>query len=215
MNRLSLASSLIVVLSVLFHAASSSSSSSSSWSSKKAFLAAGTGLKSTTRSFSSSLSLFGIRGGGLFGGKDDDGAQSSGGSGSGGAVTAAGDRQHQQYPAMSQEEIEDWLEHIPVYAVTDSNGAGVVLKPDDDTSVFYFFLSPLAANATLSQLKNTNEEMDLKVSAFSLGKIWFKLLNSDPDQEVMVRQCCQCCQSSCGVVSLSLCVKSTSVLVCF
>jgi hypothetical protein len=28
--------------------------------------------------------------------------------------------------------------------------------------------------------------MDLKVSAFSLGKIWFKLLNSDPNQEVLV-----------------------------
>ena len=90
------------------------------------------------------------------------------------------------YPAMSQSEIEDWMEHIPVFAVTDSNGAGVVLKPDESSSVFYFFLNPLAANATLTQLKSVNEEMDLKVSAFSLGKIWFKLLNSDPDQEVVV-----------------------------
>jgi hypothetical protein len=87
---------------------------------------------------------------------------------------------------MTQEEIEDWMEHIPVFAVTDSNGAGVILKPDDDTSVFYFFLNPLSANATLTQLKSVNEEMDLKVSAFSLGKIWFKLLNADPDQEVVV-----------------------------
>lgn len=38
------------------------------------------------------------------------------------------------YPALSVEEIEDWMEHIPVFAVTDSNGAGVVLKPDDSTS---------------------------------------------------------------------------------
>lgn len=90
------------------------------------------------------------------------------------------------YPPMTQEEIEDWMEHIPVFAVTDSNGAGVVLKPDDSTSVFYFFLNPLAANATLTQLKGVNEEMDLKVSAFSLGKIWFKLLNADPNEEVMV-----------------------------
>ena len=87
------------------------------------------------------------------------------------------------YDAMTQEEVEDWLEHIPVFAVTDSNGAGVVLKPDDDTSVFYFFLNPLAANATLTQLKSVNEEMDLKVSAFSLGKIWFKLLNGDADRD--------------------------------
>jgi hypothetical protein len=72
---------------------------------------------------------------------------------------------------MTQEEVEDWLEHIPVYAVTDSNGAGVVLKPDDDTSVFYFFLSPLAANATLTQLKSSNEEMDLKVSVSNSNNI--------------------------------------------
>lgn len=26
------------------------------------------------------------------------------------------------------------MEHVPVFAVTDSNGAGVVLKPDDSTS---------------------------------------------------------------------------------
>lgn len=90
------------------------------------------------------------------------------------------------YPAMTQEEIEDWMEHIPVFAVTDANGAGVVLKPDEDSSVFYFFFNPLAANATLTQLKKVNEGMELKVSAFSLGKIWFKLLNADPNQEVLV-----------------------------
>ena len=90
------------------------------------------------------------------------------------------------YPPMTQEEVEDWMEHIPVFAVTDSNGAGVVLKPDESSSVFYFFLNPLAANATLSQLKGVNEDMDLKVSAFSLGKIWFKLLNADPNTEVLV-----------------------------
>ena len=87
---------------------------------------------------------------------------------------------------MSKEEIEEWLAHIPIFAVTDSNGAGVVLRPDNDTSVFYFFMSPQMANATLQTLQGTNENMDLRVSAFSLGKIWFKILNSDSDTEVMV-----------------------------
>jgi hypothetical protein len=119
--------------------------------------------------------LFGIRGGGLFGGGKD--ASSS--------TTTVADKK--VYPAMTTEEVEEWLEHVPVFAVTDSNGAGVVLKPDDDSSVFYFFLNPLAANATLSQLKSVNEDMDLKVSAFSLGKIWFRLLNGDSNQEVVVR----------------------------
>ena len=90
------------------------------------------------------------------------------------------------YPAMSQEEIEDWLAHIPVFAVTDSKGSGVILRPDNATSVFYFFMSPQMANATLESLKSSNEDMDLRISAFSLGKIWFKVLNANNDTEVMV-----------------------------
>jgi Tic22-like family len=92
------------------------------------------------------------------------------------------------FPAMTKQEVEEWFEHIPVYAVTDSNGAGVVLRPENDTSVFYFFLNPLQANATLTQLKLVNEEMDLKVSSFSLGKLWFNLLNSDEEKEVVLKQ---------------------------
>lgn len=87
---------------------------------------------------------------------------------------------------MTQEEVEEWLAHIPVFAVTDSNGAGVVLKPEGEQSVFYFFMSPMMANATLNTLKANNEDMDLKISAFSLGKIWFKMLNGDKDTEVQV-----------------------------
>jgi len=87
------------------------------------------------------------------------------------------------FPALSQEEIEEWLGHIPVFAVTDPNGAGVVLKPDNDTSVMYFFFSPQMANATLAQLKGTNDKLDLKLSAFSLGKIWYKMLANDGEQE--------------------------------
>ena len=90
------------------------------------------------------------------------------------------------YPAMTQQEIEDWLEHIPVFAVTDSNGAGVVLKPENDTSVFYFFFNPMQANATLQQLKMSNTELDLKVSAFSLGRVWFSLINAQPETEIQL-----------------------------
>jgi len=91
------------------------------------------------------------------------------------------------YPAMSQEEVEDWLAHIPVFAVTDSKGSGVILRPDNATSVFYFFMSPQMANATLETLKSSNKDMDLRISAFSLGKIWFKVLNADNDTEVMLK----------------------------
>lgn len=114
-------------------------------------------------------SFFGVRGGGLF----NKGEKTE---------TAT-----KKYPAMSQDEVEEWLAHIPVFAVTDSKGSGVVLKPDNTSSVFYFFMSPQMANATLTQLKGTNEELDLRVSAFSLGKIWYKILNSNKDLEVKLQ----------------------------
>jgi len=124
-------------------------------------------------------SLFGVvpRGGGLFGGNtkaEED--------------TAVKETERQQYPAMTQDEIEEWLAHIPVYAVTDSNGAGVVLKPDSDTNVFYFFMNPVMANQTLTTLKSSNEDLDLRVSAFSLGKIWFRVLKNGDNTEVKLKQ---------------------------
>lgn len=126
-------------------------------------------------------SLFGIipRGGGLFG-KDKDSKKDVDG--------AADTGPKKMYPAMAQTEVEEWLSHIPVFAVTDSNGAGVVLKPDNDTSVFYFFMSPQMANATLTQLTSQNDSLDLRVSAFSLGKIWFRILKSDGDLEVKLKE---------------------------
>jgi len=127
-------------------------------------------------------SVFGVsRGGGLFGGSKDEEAT---------VVEKAPEAEtaeRKMYPAMTQEEVEEWLGHIPVFAVTDSNGAGVVLKPDDETSVFYFFMSPMMANATLNTLKGSNEDMDLKIAAFSLGKIWFSVLNAGEDQEVKLK----------------------------
>mmetsp|Transcript_54086 Transcript_54086/g.114883 ORF Transcript_54086/g.114883 Transcript_54086/m.114883 type:complete len:371 (-) Transcript_54086:63-1175(-) len=127
-------------------------------------------------------SVFGIaRGGGIF----------SGGNKKKDSVADVEDKlkaeSGETFPALSQEEIEEWLGHIPVFAVTDSNGAGVVLKPDNDTSVMYFFFSPQMANATLAQLKGTNDELDLKLSAFSLGKIWFKMLSNE-EQEIKLKQ---------------------------
>ena len=91
------------------------------------------------------------------------------------------------YPAMTQEEIEEWLGHIPVFAVTDKKGSGVVLRPDNETSVFYFFMSPMMANATLTQLQEANQDLELQLSAFSLGKIWFKILKANKDAEVQIK----------------------------
>jgi len=121
------------------------------------------------------------RGGGLFGGKDSENDESSV------ATEATKDGAMPTYPAMSKDEVEAWLDHVPVFAVTDGKGQGVVLRPDNDTSVFYFFMSPTMANATLNQLKESSEgATDLKVSAFSLGRVWFNILQSGDDKEVVL-----------------------------
>ena len=48
-------------------------------------------------------------------------------------------------------------------------------------------MSPMMANATLTTLQESNKDMDLKISAFSLGKIWFKILNAGDETEVQLR----------------------------
>jgi len=139
-----------------------------------AFFARGGGASS----IAARSSVFGVsRGGGLFGSKSKDDSDEAA------AIADPGEK----YPAMSEEEIEEWLSHIPVFAVTDSKGQGVVLRPDNDTSVFYFFMSPQMANATLQTLKGANEDMDLQISAMSLGKIWFNVLNAGDDAAVKLK----------------------------
>jgi len=149
------------------------------------------GVSATSASHSlASPSVFGVaRGGALFGGKKDAKVEEAPVAEAGADAGADAGAEAKKYPALSQEEVEEWLEQVPVFAVTDANGAGVVLKPDNDSSVFYFFFSPQMANATLNQLTSSGAaDMDLRVSAFSLGKIWFKILNGDGDSdEVMLK----------------------------
>jgi hypothetical protein len=134
--------------------------------------------------------LFGVRGGGLFGKGDknvaDDKTQ----------VTDNKDKDYnddkesdqKMYPAMTQEEIEDWLDHIPVFMVTDKNGSAIVMR-NNETSLCYFFMSPAMANVTLNQLQASTESssMELQVSAFSLGRIWFRILKANQTQEVQIK----------------------------
>jgi len=119
--------------------------------------------------FVPSSTSVGFRGGGLF---DKLGGSSS----SSGNITES-----QTYPAMTQAEVEAALQHIPIFAVTNADGNGIVLRPQDESSgnegVFYFFLSPNMANQTLNQLTGSggNETEGLRISAFSLGKIYFMM----------------------------------------
>ncbi|GMH96849.1 hypothetical protein TrST_g13394 [Triparma strigata] len=119
-------------------------------------------------------SLFGVipRGGGLF---------SKGSSAVADAPTSASASTSgpKTYPAMTEEEVMEALDDIPVYSVTDPAGQGVVLKnPSTGTSLFYFYISPGQANATLTELKKSNPSLDLQVQAYRLGQVYFKILRN-------------------------------------
>jgi len=132
-------------------------------------------------SSSKSAALFGTKGGGLFG-KGDKSSENN--DEKQGKLEETFDLK--LYPAMTQEEIEDFLEHIPVFMVTDKNGSAVVFR-QNESSICYFFMSPIMANATLAQLQDSTENMELQVSAFSLGRIWFRILKENRTQEVQIK----------------------------
>lgn len=138
-------------------------------------------------SSSSSHALFGVRGGAFFGfgrsssksrGGGDDG---EGGDGGGGAPSG-------RFPALSQDEIEEKL-NVPVYGLTDAHGNGVILSDNERNSVFHFFFSRHMADAALRAVCDANVGAPpLKVSAFHLGKCWFKLINGPASREYRLKK---------------------------
>jgi hypothetical protein len=97
-------------------------------------------------------------------------------------------------PPLSKKEIEEWLDYVPVYTVTDPEGKLVFVKPEGvdrtDDNIFTFYLSRSMAEETLAQLKLKSnpetsdiESVDLKLSAFALGQIWFDLIMAESDSE--------------------------------
>lgn len=92
-----------------------------------------------------------------------------------------------EYPPLSQQEVEQWMGHIPVYAVTNAKGSGHAIELPNQKTVFYFFLSAVMAEAFLKQLPNQDE--DLTVSGLFLGKIWyeFNLLQEEESTDTEYR----------------------------
>mmetsp|Transcript_27187 Transcript_27187/g.65370 ORF Transcript_27187/g.65370 Transcript_27187/m.65370 type:complete len:401 (+) Transcript_27187:140-1342(+) len=125
-----------------------------------------------------SRSLFSIRGGAFFGfsrsSKQDDGG-------------GGDDDGPKRYPALSQDEIEEKL-NIPVFGLTDAHGNGVILS-DNGSSIFHFFFSKHMADSALKAVTEANAGApELKVSAFHLGKCWFKLINKSGSQKYKLQK---------------------------
>lgn len=135
----------------------------------------------TSISSSSSKALFGVRGGAFFGfGRSSKSSQDGGGGGD--------DDTPKRYPALSQEEIEEKL-NIPVFGLTDAAGNGVILAGDNGRNIFHFFFSKHMADAALKAVTDANENAPpLRVSAFHLGKCWFKLIKKSGIQEYKLQK---------------------------
>ncbi|KAL7520948.1 hypothetical protein ACHAWX_005641, partial [Stephanocyclus meneghinianus] len=125
-------------------------------------------------------SLYGIRGGGFFGfGKR---TQNSGSGGDDDGNTP------KRFPALSQEEIEDKL-NVPIFGITDLNGNGVILS-DGGNHVFHFFFSKHMAEAASRAVAAANVGApELKVSAFHLGKCWFRLIANSGSKMFKLQKC--------------------------
>lgn len=92
------------------------------------------------------------------------------------------------YPPLSNEEIEQFLARIPVYAVTDSQSGGVVLMSErsadgsdaSEKGIAYLFVTREAATATMKQLRSTAAPgASWEVTGLSLGAIWYELLSGE------------------------------------
>eukprot|EP00980_Cylindrotheca_fusiformis_P029864 scaffold23976_cov122-Cylindrotheca_fusiformis.AAC.1 len=57
------------------------------------------------------------------------------------------------YPPMTREEVSNWMNHIPVYAVTDNNGNAQAIQLGKDRAVVYFFMSSIVADAYKEKLE--------------------------------------------------------------
>lgn len=124
-------------------------------------------------STSTPSALFGLRGGGIGG---FWGRRKHSSSGGGGGDDGDGPSRP-RFSALSQEEIEDKL-NIPVYGLTDCNGNGIILSSNNE-NVFHFFFNKQNAESACIAVSQSNESAsDLKVSAFHLGKCWFRLINN-------------------------------------
>lgn len=128
----------------------------------------------------SRTALFGVRGGAFFG---KFGRRQSSNSG-GGDDDDNNNRNNnsngipKRFPPMSQDEIEEKL-NIPVFGITDAKGNGVILS-ENGNNIFHFFFSRHMADAALKAVTAANAEApELHVSAFHLGKCWFKLIKGE------------------------------------
>jgi len=91
------------------------------------------------------------------------------------------------YPALRRDEVQAFLDTVPVYAVTEPNQEGLVLvkEKNNPKDIAYFFFSPQAANDVFTPLRtkkgDPTDKDEWNVSAYPLGLVWFELITGEPE----------------------------------
>jgi len=115
------------------------------------------------------------------------------------------------YPALRRDEVQAFLDTVPVYAVTEPNQEGLVLvkEKNNPKDIAYFFFSPQAANDVFTPLRQNKKKIndmynvaaaaaatggiedpgavddsgdaEWNVSAYPLGLVWFELITGEPE----------------------------------
>lgn len=108
-----------------------------------------------------------------------------------GGVTSDED-EVKMFPALSEDEIAEKLNTIPVFGITDAKGQSVVHKMADGDLVSHVFLTKPLADEMLKQFKQLAETSagetlgdkgtGLQVSDVPLGMLWSKLASPEDDE---------------------------------
>eukprot|EP00980_Cylindrotheca_fusiformis_P017763 scaffold5605_cov128-Cylindrotheca_fusiformis.AAC.4 len=80
-------------------------------------------------------------------------------------------------PPLEAEDIEELLDHVPLYAITSIENDSILLMEEETKNVANFFLSKELADTVVSGHEDT-----IRVDSYSLGKVYFQLF--DPDDSI-------------------------------
>jgi len=101
----------------------------------------------------------------------------------------------EMFPGLSRQEIEEWMETVPVYTITkkheggtaagsEEDGGAILLEGPNGEKVSYCFLTQQMADMTMSQLREASVlEGGMEVSKVNFGNLWFDLIAKQQQQQ--------------------------------
>lgn len=89
----------------------------------------------------------------------------------------------QSLPALSlpQEQVIQKLQEVPIFTITNNQGAFLLVSREDDSTVAYMYLSARDAQAALEKVKETDPELaeDVGIVVVPLSEVYKKIKDND------------------------------------